>query len=185
MFSINYSIAQDSINFGLFLQQLEDETSIPDPEAIAFSNDGTTLTLSFELDLSPTQIDTLDDIISSHDPQVLEVLKRDRKKEIDKRTMEIIAEGFEFAGITFSGSVESQNRIMAVFITGVNAPFPVRWMSKDDTTYLDITDATMMAQFFYTGLGALKAKIDLGTNLKIQINSANSVEEVNSITDPR
>ena len=185
MFSTSYNIAKDSINFALILEELEKETTLPDPEGIAFSSDGLSLVLTFEEELSSEQTTTLDALIAAHDPQVLEELKVQRRKEIDKRTTEIVSEGFEFAGITFSASVEAQARIMACVIAGANAPFPIRWMSKDDTTYFDVTDVEMMAAFYSTGLGTLKAKIDLGTNLKIQINAANSVEAVNSIEDPR
>jgi len=186
MFSKNYSIVKDSINFALLLSQLEDETTIPDPDAIAFSSDGLTLSITFADALSTEQSATLDTIIAAQNADVLlEALKVQRRKEIDKRTTELVADGFEFAGITFSASVESQARIMACVIAGANAPFPIRWMSKDDTEYYDVEDADTMAAFYATGLGTLKDKIDLGTNLKIQINAATSVEMVNSIEDPR
>lgn len=185
MFNISYNIAKDSINFSLILEQLEEEVTIPDPEGIAFSSDGLSLVLTFAEELSVEQAATLDALIAAHDPQVLENLKVQRRKEIDKRTTEIVSEGFEFEGITFSASVEAQARIMACVIAGAAAPFPIRWMSKDDTTYFDVEDVATMAAFYSTGLGTLKAKIDLGTDLKIQINAANSVEEVNSIVDPR
>ena len=185
MFNTSYSIVKDSINFSLILEQLEEEATIPDPEGIAFSSDGLSLVLTFEEELSAEQIATLDALVAAHDPQVLENLKIQRRKEIDKRTAEIVSDGFEFAGITFSASVESQARIMACVIAGASAPFPIRWMSKDDTEYYDVEDVATMAAFYAMGLGTLKAKIDLGTSLKIQINAANSIEEVNSIVDLR
>lgn len=185
MYNKDYNIVKDSINLVLLIEQLDAEETIPDPASIAFSKDGETLALMFADDLTSEQILTLDTIISNHNPEILEELKNKRRKEIDERTTEIVAEGISFNGVVISGSVESQSRIMGAFIAGANAPFPLRWMSQDDTTYIDITDASMMAALFYTGLGTLKSKIDTGTTLKVAIIEATTIEEVNNIIDPR
>lgn len=185
MYSTSYSIEKDSINFTFLLNQLEAEETIPDPEGIAFSKDGLSLILTFADELSVEQTATLDALIAAHDPQVLENLKVQRREEIDKRTRELVDEGFEFEGIKFSASVESQARIMGCVIAGSNAPFPIRWMSKDDTTYFDVEDVATMLAFYATGLGTLKGKIDIGTNLKVAINAATTIDEVNAIIDTR
>jgi len=184
MYSAEYDITSHTVDLEILIDQCDEETTIPDPASIAFSKDGNTLFLYFVDDLTIEQKQTLDLIISAHDP-ILVALKKQRVKEIDDRTTELVDEGFEFAGIIFNGSPESQSRIMAAYMAKDFATYPIIWMSKDDTTYLEITDETMLTSFFLTGFGTLKYKIDLGSTLKINIQNATTVEDVNNIIDPR
>lgn len=184
MYKYDYSITLNSINLAKFIYEC-DEADMPDPVSIGFSKDGLTLIIAFENELSSEQLIILNNLINIHDPATLEELKIQRRKEIDERTTELVADGFEFNGIIFSGSVESQSRIMASILAKDIIEYPIKWMSKDDTTYLLITNVEMLTAFFATGLGTLKYKIDLGSNLKTAIEDATTIEEVNAIIDPR
>lgn len=185
MYRVDYTIIPNSVNLELISEELDAATTIPDPVSIAFAKDGGTLYIYFEADLTPEELTTLNDLVSMHDPETLEEAKKRKCKEIDDHTTELVADGFEFGGIVFSGSIEAQSRVIGAYTARAFATYPIRWMSKDDTTYLDIVDEDMLTAFFLTGFSTLKAKIDLGSNLKTQVASAISVEEVNSIIDPR
>jgi hypothetical protein len=186
MYKVNFTIVEGDINLRKLIGELADTAEIPDPIEIAFGNNNTTLQISFAATLSPEEETALNTLIAEHDPETLAELKQRRIDEVDARTAEIISDGFEFGGLVFSGSVESQSRILGAYAGRDNpAIYPIRWMTKDDKSYIDITDVNMLTAFFFTGLGTLKAKIDTGSNLKIAIIGAISEEEVNSITDPR
>jgi len=185
MFKVDYTISKDMINLRLLIGELDAEETIPDPQSIAFSKDGLALSIYFENELSTAEQQTLDTLVSEHNPETLEEAKQRKCEEIDDRTAELVADGFEFNGVVFSGSVESQSRVIGAYTARAFATYPIRWMSKDDSTYVDLVDESMLTSFFLIGFGTLKAKIDVGSTLKIQVSGANSVEEVNSITDPR
>jgi hypothetical protein len=186
MYSANFTIIDGDINLRKLIEELADTSDVPDPIEIAFANNNTLLQISFADTLSAEEETALNTLIAEHDPETLEELKQRRIVEIDTRTTEIVAEGFEYNGLVFSGSLEAQSRIMGAVMGKDNpAAYPMRWMTKDDKAYIDITDAAMLVEFFATGFMTLKTKITVGSNLKIAINDANSEEEVNSITDPR
>jgi hypothetical protein len=185
MYSVNFTIIDGDINLYKLIEELANTPEIPDPAEIAFSNSGTLLQIYFVDPLSSEEETALNTLIAEHDPETLASYKKAKVEEIDKRTAELINEGFEFCGIQFSASLQSQTRILASFTSKDIMPYPVTWMSKDDTTALEITDATMMANFYINGLLTLKSKIDQGSILKLQVAAATSIEEIDLIADSR
>lgn len=184
MLGVIYCIVPNSIDLDNLRAQIS-SSELPPLHDVTISPCGTQLFVCFSDELSTEHRGLLDNIIESVNSNVLELLKDNRKKEIDEKTSDIISAGFLFRGIIFSGSVQSQNRIMGAYLAKDMVTYPIRWFSKDDMSYLDITDSEMLIEFFATGFGALKSKIDIGSALKLSINNANSIEEVNAIVDER
>jgi len=118
----------------------------------------------------------------------LSVLKQERYVEIDARTKELIAVGFEFppsSGQFFSMSKEAQIRIHGCDYARDLLTYPLKWQTLDDSGQLSITDAAAMHNFFLTALGTLRSVIDSGTDLKEQIADATTKAQVDAVVDPR
>lgn len=123
--------------------------------------------------------------ISNTSSMSLGELKEYRYNEIDYKTGELIKLGFVYNTITFSLSENAQNNLLGVYSTKELLTYPFEWSSKDDSQIYSIVDATEMATFFMTALGAKKAHQDSGRTLKNQITNATDIASVNAIVDAR
>ena len=117
-------------------------------------------------------------------------IKRLKFLEVDARTEEIIAQGFEFppsSGVKISMSVEQQSRIMGMYTlrNDPNLIYPISWNSLDDTTELTLSNASEVEAFYLTGVGTLRAILDSGTAVKDQIRLCTTKACVDAIVDPR
>lgn len=112
-------------------------------------------------------------------------LKEYRYKQIDKRTQELIAQGFIYSSITFSLSTNAQTNLLGTYTARDLLTYPFSWNAIDDSSTYQIADANEMAVFFMTALAAKKAHQDSGTALKTQIRDAVDMDAVNLIIDNR
>lgn len=107
-----------------------------------------------------------------------------KKADIDMRTRALIASGFTFDGSTFSLSENAQ-----INWSGLNSAkdaivYPVSVTTIDDGEY-SLVDAPTVSAFFLTGVGVIKSHYDGGRALKIQVEAATTIDEVNNIVDNR
>jgi hypothetical protein len=111
--------------------------------------------------------------------------------QIDRRTGELISNGYAFGGKQFSLSPSAQASllgVMAVINSAVLLPmltFPVNWNTKDDLDFLAIPDAATFELFYITAVGTYRNWLDTGTALKDQVRAAATIAAVEAIVDPR
>lgn len=133
---------------------------------------------------------TSTDLYGSIDAATLHSLKEAKVESIDTRTAALIEQGFEFppgSGQLFSLSLVSQHNLTNAFINRNNPSFtfPVLWGTKDALVVIEITDATMMAQFYGVALMAVRQHRDSGSVLKAQVMGAATPEQLDAIVDTR
>lgn len=117
-------------------------------------------------------------------------LQTQRMLEIDARTDQLFAQGFEYpadSGKVFSLSVQSQMKITSAFLLREQPAFvyPVRWNTRDNSDAHEMADAAALAAFYMAAVGTARAHLDSGTALKDAIRAATTTAEVNAVVDDR
>ncbi|HSG29084.1 MAG TPA: hypothetical protein VLA34_11435, partial [Candidatus Krumholzibacterium sp.] len=100
----------------------------------------------------------------------LEVYKSIKNGAIDKRTQELIAEGFSFDGKTFSMSANAQRNWIALRANSDLLTWPVSITTIDDDEY-SLSLANLPA-FEGAGMAAGAGHYNSGRALKLQVNAA-------------
>jgi hypothetical protein len=117
-------------------------------------------------------------------PQNLSEYKELKNSIIDKRTKELIDQGFVFDSVLFSTSETSQRNWMALDQFRNDLTFPFAVSTKNDGEYM-IADANTTHSFTLTALGTIEYHYASGRALKQQVNEASSESEVDAIVDNR
>jgi hypothetical protein len=110
-----------------------------------------------------------------------------RYNEIDRKTGELILNGFIYASKTFSLSYNAQINILALDETR-NDPaliYPIQYNTIDDLDTYSVVDATDLHNMYLAALSTKKGIIDSGTVLKTEIRNAQTEAEVDAIIDNR
>jgi hypothetical protein len=150
-----------------------------------------TLRISFDVELTVSEEETLDTLVAENKAdyaaELLRLAKAAKALAIDLRTDELIAGGFPFAGIQFSLTIESQVRIegMDRFRDDPLCSYPISWNSLDDSQSLQIQNAATIHGLYLTALGTLRVRVDSGSALKDQVRAAATVAEVEAVVDNR
>ena len=111
-----------------------------------------------------------------------------RFDEIDRKTGELILQGFEFppaSGNIFSFSPNAQSNLLGTYSARDLLTYPFGWSLKNDSFVYQIQDVAEMSSFFLTALATKKAWQDSGTVLKQEVESATDEAEVNAVIDNR
>ncbi len=119
------------------------------------------------------------------DLTTLEGLKAFRYEEIDKRTGELISEGFVYATKTFSLSLSAQINISALNQSKDTLSYPIDYNTIDDSGVYQVIDSTDMGNMYMAALATKKGHLDSGSTLKAQVRSAIDKTAVNAIIDNR
>ena len=131
---------------------------------------------------------TLTELFWGRQPQppapTLEQAKEAKKMAIDGRTDELIAGGFPYDSKMFSLSIEAQATWLGMSEAKAYLTYPFEVSTKEGNAY-NLADATAVTMFFLTGVNAVKSYIASGRSLKVQVNAATTVAEVDAIVDPR
>ena len=116
------------------------------------------------------------------DFQSLEEAINFKKDQIDKRTQELIFEGFSFAGLHWSLSINAQ-------INWNNLPqlpeivFPLAIQDVDGNNYnLEYSDRM---NFYYTAVNIKNSHLQSGNILKTQVSQLTNITEILNFQDPR
>jgi len=119
----------------------------------------------------------------------LPVLQAQRVLEVDLRTDELIAGGFQFppgAGAYFSLNITAQLRMLGMFQMRANPDiYPVMWNSLDDTSVFTIPDQATAEAFHLTAAATIQGTVNSGTTIKDAIRAATTIEELDAVVDPR
>lgn len=116
------------------------------------------------------------------DDMTIEQAKQEKFGLIDTKTQELIFQGFVFAGLKWSLSINAQ-------INWNNIPqmpefaFPLNMQDMDGTNYVLSYEERM--NFYYTAMAAKNTHLQSGNALKKQILQLTTIEEVISFLDPR
>lgn len=142
----------------------------------------------FDEALTPTEEAALDAAVTAF--SVIGRARTMRYAEIDARTEQLVAEGFEFppaGGQIFSLSGNAQKNLLGLKTMAEDPLFlyPVIWNTLDDSGTFSIPDSTTALAFYATAVGTVRARMDSGTAVKDLIRAATTVDEVMAITDPR
>jgi len=111
-----------------------------------------------------------------------------RYSQIDQRTVELIHQGYSYAGKVFSLSDNSQ-RWLSGLKAGLDLMGPDDWPLKintlDDSESYSIVDSTDALYLYGSAMATVKAHLGSGTDIKDQIRAASTIAEVEAVEDTR
>jgi hypothetical protein len=116
------------------------------------------------------------------DADTLEEAKEMKIAQIDSRTQELIFEGFSFAGLHWSLSINAQ-------INWNNLPqlpqtvFPLAIQDMNGVDY-DLEFSQRM-DFYYTAVAVKNSHLQSGNVLKREVSDMQTIQEISNFVDPR
>ena len=123
---------------------------------------------------------------NGQDELTLEDCKQIKIFEIDKKTQEIIGEGFWFDGEVFSLSALAQTNWVGLRLAAqwelIDFPFAVT--TKNDGEYT-FNFRFKVEDFYITGLGHKIAVLASGRALKLLVKAAQTQQELDAVVDNR
>jgi len=178
------------VNLRLLKDEIESDVQIGSKllELNSWNNGNNELRLHFDDTFNASDNTVLDGIISAHDDQPLWLYKQLKEEDIDRRTGELISEGYEFppaSGKIFSLSQSAQINILALDNTRTELTYPVNYNTKDNLDTYAIPDATTLHNMYLTALSVKKAHLDSGTALKDLVRAATDKAGVDAVVDNR
>lgn len=110
-----------------------------------------------------------------------------RYAQIDKKSGELIANGYVHATKTFSLSHLAQTNLLGIYVARDELwmTYPITYNTIDDHDTHDIQDASEIEAMYQLALGTKKTHLDNGTALKNQIREASTATAVQAIIDNR
>ena len=63
--------------------------------------------------------------------------------------------------------------------------YPIRFNTLDNLEYFEASDASVISNMYYSALDTKKGFLDSGTDLKNQVRTASTINEVDLIVDNR
>jgi hypothetical protein len=132
---------------------------------------------------------TLDTVVSDHKVNAsvrsLDISKESRKEEIDRKTRNLIAEGFTYSAKVFSMSANAQSKWHALHADRANHTYPVVILTMDETDEVSLAD-TLAVEAFYTAMVTeVRGHIDSGATLKKSIRDAADQAAIDAVVDGR
>jgi len=127
----------------------------------------------------------LDTLVQVHEAVTLAEYKTIKNDAIDTRTGELIALGYNYAGLQFSLSQNAQINILAIDTTRDELSYPIDHNNIDDTAVHQLVDATDVHNMYLTALATKKAHLDSGTAFKDQVRLAVDKAGVDAVIDNR
>lgn len=116
------------------------------------------------------------------DADTLEEAKEMKIAQIDSRTQELIFEGFSFAGLHWSLSINAQINLTNL-PTMPEFAFPLNMQDMDGTAYVLSYEERM--DFYYAAMAAKNTHLQSGNALKTQVSELTNIEEILNFVDPR
>ena len=116
------------------------------------------------------------------DASTLEEAKEMKLAQIDSRTQELIFQGFSFAGLHWSLSINAQ-------INWNNLPqlpqtvFPLAIQDMNGVDY-DLEFSQRM-DFYYTAVAVKNSHLQSGNVLKREVSDMQTIQEISNFVDPR
>jgi hypothetical protein len=108
-----------------------------------------------------------------------------RISEIDAKTRELIAKGFEHSEMTFSLSANAQHKITHLDSLKGSLSYPVSVENIDSTGQLSLADSSDVAAWAEAARARLQVVLDGGASLKQQARDASTIAAVRGVVDSR
>lgn len=126
-------------------------------------------------------------IVSGED---LESKRAARIMEVDRRTQELIDQGFEFppnSGQIFSLSTDAQINLSTANEARELPEFvyPVEFNLKDDAGTFSVPNADTLHSMYLVALGTKRARLQSGTDIKKDLRAATDETELDAVVDNR
>lgn len=135
----------------------------------------------FDGELTPTEIDAVGAIISAH-----VAWKRPYFKDIDRRTQELIEDGFSYDGTVFSASQAAQDKLTILWADENDFSYPFNLAAKcDNCTPYSVTSSTVLGAIVAALRTHIQTHVTSGDSLKAQIRSATTKSEADAVEDTR
>lgn len=188
MATLSYSVASDTLGGVLFEESLSDELSeLELTVSISCVNTCAQedwIHIELDGDPSPEDAATISAVVSSHG---LDAKKQSLCSQIDKRTDELIDEGFVYGLKKYSCSLRSQAKAASIhqFKDDPDVTYPIKWNTRDNRGAGQIVSGADLEGFFKTALGTVRYHVDSGTALKDLVRSATTMQELDAIKDDR
>ncbi len=105
--------------------------------------------------------------------------------DIDRKTGELISQGFTYLSNQFSLSSTAQHNLNGLEISKDLLTYPVEYNTIDDTGVYQVVDATDMHNMYLAALTAKKGHLDSGSALKSQVRVSTDKAGVDAVIDNR
>lgn len=122
------------------------------------------------------------------DASTLDQLKAQKMTEINQRTAQLIAQGFEYpaaSGKIFSLSIHSQLNISELRTTKAENPYPFDWGTIDDLDSHTMTSDADVEAFYQAARATLFQHKFTGETLRKQVRLATTRAEIDAVIDNR
>lgn len=182
--AIDDSLLNDEINASLLVQK---------PTVIAVSVMMNSVQFEFDVGISESDLMILDQIVAAHQGGTapLRMAKQKKVYSIDLKTSSLLSSGdFEYpvsSGLRFSMTSVAQFNTLVMYTRRNDNDFvyPVVRSTKNSASSISLPDAASVEAFYSASETAVRGILDSGNVLKIQVNAATTVEQVNAIVDNR
>ncbi|MBW1635269.1 MAG: hypothetical protein JRJ68_03240 [Deltaproteobacteria bacterium] len=164
-------LQQEIIDSGLF------------PAYGSISEKGDSVELLGSAEIPSENMAALNALVKVHDPYDMAKHKEECYGKVDKRTAELISNGFMFDGKTFSLSIYAQNNWNTIHDNKADFTFPFEITTKDNDIY-DLNEVDVDS-FWNTAVGTVATHWGTGRGLKKQIFDAQTKEAIDAVTDNR
>jgi len=150
-----------------------------------------TLYIYFSVDLTAPEMAALDALVSAHkdSDDTLLISKNKKVAEIDERTEEVIARGFDYNGKHLSLSIPAQIKWSGAYqvrdMLQALGAFPLVVNTQDDLDTYSIADGVELEGVYKTIVGTVLTILSTDTALKDLVRAAATVVEVEAIVDNR
>lgn len=127
-------------------------------------------------------------VVEMTDAEKVTLDKPGRKADVDKRTGELIADGFTYSSKTFSLSANAQtnwNGLKGFADDWTGGDYPIEVMTLDDADFYSITDATDAKAFAKAAADQKKTHLLSGKDLKKSLNDATTMTALDAVVDSR
>lgn len=115
----------------------------------------------------------------------LDEVRQDFFELVDRRTFELVEQGFVHQGIRFSCSERAQIRYNGMIQLASGMTYPLEINSLDDTKRLVLESPEETIAFCVAAANHVRNLIDSGTVLKKQACAATTKEEIDAVVDDR
>jgi hypothetical protein len=119
-------------------------------------------------------------------PPTIDELKAGRIAEVDAKSLELLAAGFTFSGVTFDIRTDQERwkELMLAATSGL-IPYPVSVYGMDKESTVSLADLTAVKQFVGSYMAAREGVLAPGRVLKAAMTAATTEAELAAIIDER
>lgn len=146
--------------------------------------DSNSLTTVFDATPSGPDQALVDAAIAAHVVVSLEDYKQVKSATVDRRTFELIDEGFTYGGKIFSLSDRAQLRMLG-FLESAATIYPVDWNTIDNSSKISILDVAEMLLLATAAFGTIESQTKAGSVLKDTVRAAVDKDAVDAVADIR